>query len=60
MGDGSMFWVVVGVTTYILSGGGWWCIYFGWWCIVVDLFWVVVGGGQFVLGGSGWWQVYFG
>ena len=42
------WWVVVGVSGYILAGFGWWLIYFGWW-------WVVVRGGGSILAGGGWW-----
>ena len=41
-----IFWLVVGGSGYILTGGGW-----QW--VVVDIFWLVVGGG-------GWWWVVFG
>ena len=38
-----IFWLVLGGSGYILTGGGW-----QW--VVVDIFWLVVGGG-------GWWWV---
>ena len=48
-----IFRIVVGVSGYILTVGGW-C-----W-VVVDMLWLVVGGGGYILaagGGGGWWWV---